>query len=138
MSSVNKMILVGNLGQDPEIKTGSSGKRVARLSIATSKKWTDKTTGEKRENTQWHTAVIFVEGLVGLAEMYCKKGSKIYIEGEHQTRKYTDKKGETKYVSELVVSGFAGNIVFLDKKEGGGAPPMPEPDEYDQGDWTSG
>lgn len=134
MSSVNKMILVGNLGADPEIKTGSSGSRVARLSIATSEKWTDKATGEKREHTDWHTAVIFNEGLVGIVEMYCKKGSKIYIEGKHKTRKYTDRDGVTKYASELVINNFNGQIALVDKKEN----PMPEPDDYDQGNWAGG
>lgn len=137
MSSVNKMILVGNLGRDPEIKTTSNGNRTARLNIATSNKWTDKTTGEKRERTHWHVAVIFNETIVGIVEMYCKKGSKIYIEGEHQTRKYTGQDGIARYASELVINGFNGTIVLLDKKEGAGQAPMPEPDDYEQGDWAA-
>jgi single-strand DNA-binding protein len=130
------MILIGNLGRDPEIKTSSNGSRTARLNIATSNKWTDKNTGEKRERTHWHTAVIFNETLVGIVEMYCKKGSKIYIEGEHQTRKYTDKEGVVRYPSELVINGFGGKITLLDRNEGDGSRPMPEPDDYDQGAWA--
>lgn len=115
MSSVNKMILVGNVGKQPEIKTTQHGKKIASFSIATSEKWKDKATGEQREKTEWHNVVIFNEALAGVVERYVKQGSKLYIEGQHQTRKWEADNGETKYRSECVLQGFNGTLVLLDK-----------------------
>lgn len=115
MSSVNKMILVGNVGKQPEIKTTQHGKKIASFSIATSEKWKDKATGEQREKTEWHNVVIFNEALAGVVERYVKQGSKLYIEGQHQTRKWEADNGETKYMSECVLQGFNGTLVLLDK-----------------------
>jgi single-strand DNA-binding protein len=118
--SVNKVILVGNLGRDPEIRRLNSGDAVANLSIATSESWRDKTSGEKREKTEWHRVVIFNENLVKVAENYLKKGAKIYIEGQLQTRKYQDKDGTDKYTTEVVLQRFRGELQMLDSKGGGG------------------
>jgi single-strand DNA-binding protein len=121
--SVNKVILVGNLGRDPEIRSTQGGTRVANLSLATSESWRDKNTGERREKTEWHRIVIFNENLVKVAEQYLKKGSKIYVEGSLQTRKYTDQSGVEKYSTEVVLQGFRGELTMLDGRgEGGGAP----------------
>jgi single-strand DNA-binding protein len=121
--SVNKVILVGNLGRDPEIRSTQGGTRVANLSLATSDSWRDKNTGERREKTEWHRIVIFNENLVKVAEQYLKKGSKIYVEGALQTRKYTDQSGVEKYSTEVVLQGFRGELTMLDGRgEGGGAP----------------
>ena len=115
MYSVNKMILVGNVGKQPEIKTTQHGKKIASFSIATSEKWKDKATGEQREKTEWHNVVIFNEALAGVVERYVKQGSKLYIEGQHQTRKWSDKEGVERYSSECVLQGFNGTLVLLDK-----------------------
>src|SRR5581483_1781296 len=104
--SVNKVILVGNLGKDPEIRRTQDGRPIANLSIATSESWRDKNTGERKEKTEWHRVVIFSEGLCKIAEQYLKKGSKVYLEGQLQTRKYTDKEGVEKYSTEVVLQGF--------------------------------
>lgn len=112
---VNRVALLGNLGADPEIRTMQSGDRVANLSIATSEKWKDKTTGEAREKTEWHKVVIFSQGLVGVAEKYLKKGSKVYIEGQLETRSW-EKDGEKKYVTEIVLRGYNASLVMLDSK----------------------
>src|ERR1700704_5535647 len=121
--SVNKVILVGNLGKDPEIRSlGSSGDRVANLSLATSETWRDRQSGERKEKTEWHRVVIFNENLVKVAEQYLKKGSKIYVEGALQTRKWTDQAGVEKYSTEVVLQRFRGELTMLDGRgEGGGA-----------------
>src|SRR6187549_1832213 len=119
--SVNKVILVGNLGKDPEIRSLNSGDRVANLRVATSETWRDKMTGERKEKTEWHRVVIFNDNLVKLAKSYLKKGSKVFIEGALQTRKWTDQSGAEKYTTEIVLQNFNGNITMLDGKPGGGS-----------------
>ena len=114
--SVNKVILVGNLGRDPDIRTMQNGKKVCTFSIATSDSWKDKETGEKKEKTEWHRVVVFNEGLVGVVENYVKKGSKLYIEGSLQTRKWTDDSGTEKYTTEVIIQGYGGRIDMLDGK----------------------
>ena len=114
--SVNKVILLGNLGQDPDVRTMQSGKKVATMSIATSDSWKDKDTGEKKEKTEWHRIVVFNEGLVGVVENYIKKGTKLYIEGALQTRKWTDDSGTEKYTTEVVIQGFGGRIDIVSAK----------------------
>lgn len=120
--SVNKVILVGNLGADPEVRNLPSGGKVVNLSIATSENWKDKNTGERREKTEWHRVVIFSEGLARVAESYLKKGSKVYIEGQLQTRKWQDQSGADKYSTEIVLQGFNSNMTLLDGRgdSGGG------------------
>jgi len=111
--SVNKVILVGNLGRDPEVRTFQNGGKVCNLRIATSDKWRDKATGENRERTEWHSVAIFQEGLVRVAEQYLRKGSTVYIEGKLQTRKWQDQSGADKYSTEVVLQGFDGTLVML-------------------------
>ena len=119
--SVNKVILIGNLGRDPEIRSTQDGTKVANLSIATSESWRDKNSGERREKTEWHRVVIFNERLVDVAERFLKKGSKVYLEGQLQTRKWTDQSGAEKYTTEVVLQRFRGELTMLDGKgEGGG------------------
>jgi single-strand DNA-binding protein len=120
MASVNKVILVGNLGNDPEVRNMPNGGKVCNLSVATSERWKDKSTGEQREKTEWHRVVIWNEGLVGVAERYLKKGSKVYLEGQLQTRKWQDQSGADKYSTEVVLQGFGGTLVMLDRQEGDG------------------
>lgn len=117
--SVNKVILVGNLGADPEIRQTKDGRPVAQLSIATSENWKDRNTGERREKTEWHRVVIFSEGLCRVAENYLKKGSKVYIEGQLQTRKWQDQSGADKYTTEIVLQGFNSTLTMLDGRSGG-------------------
>lgn len=120
--SVNKVILVGNLGRDPDVRRMTNGEPVVNLSLATSENWRDKASGERKERTEWHRVVIFNENLAKVAEQYLRKGSKIYIEGQLQTRKYTDKDGAEKYSTEIVLQRFRGELVMLDTRgEGGGA-----------------
>ncbi|TCD13120.1 single-stranded DNA-binding protein [Oricola cellulosilytica] len=120
--SVNKVILVGNLGADPEIRRLNSGEPVVNLSVATSESWRDKNSGERREKTEWHRVVIFNENLAKVAESYLKKGSKVYIEGQLQTRKWTDQNGQDKYSTEVVLQRFRGELQMLDSRgEGEGA-----------------
>jgi single-strand DNA-binding protein len=120
--SVNKVILVGNLGRDPEVRRMTSGDPVVNLSVATSETWKDKTSGERKERTEWHRVVIFNENLAKVAEQYLRKGSKVYLEGQLATRKWTDKDGVEKYSTEVVLNRFRGELVMLDAKgEGGGA-----------------
>ena len=114
--SVNKVILLGNLGQDPDIRTMQNGKKVCTFSIATSNSWKDKDTGEKKEKTEWHRVVVFNEGLVGVVENYIKKGTKLYIEGSLQTRKWTDDSGTEKYTTEVVIQGYGGRIDIVSAK----------------------
>src|SRR5436853_3587827 len=118
--SVNKVILVGNLGADPEIRRTQDGRPIANLRIATSENWRDKATGERRERTEWHRVVIFSEGLAKIAEQYLKKGAKVYIEGQLQTRKWTDQQGVEKYSTEVVLQGFNSALTMLDRAGGGG------------------
>jgi single-strand DNA-binding protein len=118
--SVNKVILVGNLGKDPEIRRTQDGRPIANLSVATSDTWRDKATGERKEKTEWHRVVIFNEGLAKVAEQYLKKGAKVYIEGQLQTRKWTDQSGAEKYTTEVVLQGFNSSLTMLDGRGGGG------------------
>lgn len=129
MGSVNKVTLIGNLGRDPEIRITQSGDKVANLSVATSETWKDKNTGERKEKSEWHRVVIFNERLVKVAEAYLKKGSKVYLEGSLQTRKWTDQGGAEKYSTEVVMQKFGGELVMLSGKSdeepakpSGGAP----------------
>ncbi len=119
--SVNKVILVGNLGKDPEIRRTQDGRPIANLSVATSESWRDKATGERKEKTEWHRVVIFNEGLCRVAEQYLKKGSKVYLEGQLQTRKWQDKDGNDKYSTEVVLQNFNSNLTMLDTRGSGGA-----------------
>src|SRR5688572_25987550 len=119
--SVNKVILVGNLGKDPEVRRLNSGEPVVNLSIATSESWRDKNSGERKEKTEWHRVVIFNENIAKVAEQYLRKGAKVYVEGQLQTRKYTDNSGVEKYTTEVVLQRFNGSLTMLDGKgEGGG------------------
>ncbi len=118
--SLNKVMLIGNLGNDPEIRSMNNGGKVCTLSIATSESWKDKNTGEKREKTEWHRVVVFGDGLVRVCENYLKKGSKIFVEGSLQTRKWQDRDGNDKYTTEVVLQGFGGTLTMLDSKGSGG------------------
>jgi len=119
--SVNKVILVGNLGQDPEVKSFQNGGKVCNLRVATSENWKDKMTGERKERTEWHSVAIFSEGLANVAERYLRKGSKVYVEGQLRTRKWQDQSGNDRYATEVVIDGFNGSLTMLDGKgEGGG------------------
>jgi single-strand DNA-binding protein len=118
--SVNKVILIGNLGKDPEIRRTQDGRPIANLNVATSESWRDKATGERKEKTEWHRVVIFNEGLCKVAEQYLKKGAKVYIEGQLQTRKWTDQAGVEKYSTEVVLQGFNSTLTMLDGRSGGG------------------
>lgn len=121
--SVNKVILIGNLGRDPEIRTFQNGGKVANLRIATSEQWKDRTTGERRERTEWHSVAIMSEGLVNVVERFLKKGSKVYIEGQLETRKWQDQSGQDRYSTEVVLRGFNGTLQMLDgrgERSGGG------------------
>ncbi|WP_443969925.1 single-stranded DNA-binding protein [Sphingobium sp. CR28] len=118
--SVNKVILVGNLGADPEVKSFSNGGRICNLRIATSENWTDRASGERRERTEWHSVVIRSDGLIGVAERYLKKGKKVYIEGQLQTRKWQDQNGQDRYSTEVVLSGPGSVMTMLDGAQGGG------------------
>ena len=138
--SVNKVIIIGNLGADPEVRSFQNGGKVCNLRIATSEQWKDKNSGEKREKTEWHTVAIFQEGLVRIAEQYLKKGSKVYIEGQLQTRKWQDQSGADKYSTEIVLQGFGGTLTMLDGPSGsgggqssGGNYDAPAGGGYDQG-----
>jgi single-strand DNA-binding protein len=117
--SVNKVILIGNLGADPEIRRTQDGRPIANLRIATSESWRDKTTGERKEKTEWHRVVIFNEGLCKIVEQYLKKGSKVYLEGALQTRKWQDKDGHDRYSTEVVLQGFNSQLTMLDTRGGG-------------------
>lgn len=118
--SVNKVILVGNLGRDPEVRAMQSGDKVVNLSIATSESWKDKATGEKKERTEWHRVVVFNQGIATVCERYLKKGAKVYIEGQLETRKWTDKDGLEKYSTEVVLRPFRGELTMLDSRGGEG------------------
>jgi single-strand DNA-binding protein len=137
--SVNKVILVGNLGRDPEIRTLNSGERVANLSLATSETWRDKATGERKEKTEWHRVVIFNDNIVKVCENYLKKGSTVYVEGSLQTRKWTDQQGVEKYSTEVVIQKFKGELTMLGGRgEGGGMSRGGGDDDYSSGFSTGG
>lgn len=129
--SVNKVIIVGNLGRDPEVRRLGSGEPVVNLRIATSETWRDKQSGERKERTEWHSVVIFNENLAKVAEQYLKKGSKVYIEGQLQTRKWQDQSGVEKYTTEIVLQRFRGELTILDSRQGGS-------EEYSEGAGGSG
>ena len=118
--SVNKVILIGNLGKDPEVRRMTSGEPIVNLSLATSETWRDKASGERKEKTEWHRVVIFNKNLAEVAEKYLRKGSKVYVEGSLQTRKWTDKDGAEKYSTEVVLQNFRGELTMLDSRGGGG------------------
>ncbi len=134
--SVNKVILIGHLGADPEIRTTETGTKIANLSVATSERWKDKNTGEQREKTEWHRVVIFGSpdhaGMAGVAEQYLKKGSKVYLEGQLQTRKWQAQDGTDRYSTEVVLQPFRGSIDLLDRQESNRPPGANSPDEYGQ------
>ena len=117
--SVNKVILIGNLGRDPEVRTFQNGGKVCNLRIATSDTWKDRNTGERREKTEWHSVAIFNENLARLAEQYLRKGSKVYVEGKLETRKWQDQSGQDRYSTEVVLRPFSGELTFLDGRDGG-------------------
>jgi single-strand DNA-binding protein len=129
--SVNKVILVGNLGKDPEVRTLNSGDKVVNLTLATSETWRDKNSGERKEKTEWHRIVIFNDNLAKVAESYLKKGAKVYVEGSLQTRKWTDNSGVEKYSTEIVLQKFRGELTMLDGRSGGG-------DEREEGGYGGG
>src|SRR5271168_4062851 len=118
--SVNKVILVGNLGKDPKVSQLNSGDRVVNFTLATSDSWKDKNTGERKERTEWHNVVVFNENIGRIVEQYCKKGAKVYLEGQIQTRKYTDQSGAEKYITEIVLQRFRGELTLLDSRGSGG------------------
>ena len=137
--SVNKVILVGNLGKDPEIRRTQDGRPIANLRIATSESWRDKNTGEKREKTEWHSVVIFNENLCKVVEQYLKKGSKVYVEGQLQTRKWQDQQGQERYTTEVVLQGFNGQLTMLEGRSGAGAGMQDGgQDSYDTGGYSGG
>src|SRR5260221_9619074 len=131
--SVNKVILVGNLGRDPEIRSTQDGTRIANLNLATSESWRDRTSGERKERTEWHRVVIFNERLVEIAEKYLKKGSKIYVEGALQTRKWTDQQNQERYSTEVVLQRFRGELTMLDGAGGRGQGAGAGEGSYDEG-----
>ena len=132
--SVNKVILIGNLGRDPEVRTFPSGGKVCNLRIATSENWRDKATGEKRERTEWHSVAIYNENLVRIAEQYLRKGSKVYLEGQLETRKWQDQSGQDRYTTEVALRPFRGELTLLDSRgEGGGGGGYDRSDDYGGG-----
>jgi single-strand DNA-binding protein len=136
--SVNKVILIGNLGRDPELRSTQDGTRIAQLSVATSESWRDRASGERKERTEWHRVVIFNDRLAEVAEKYLRKGSKVYVEGALQTRKWTDNSGQDRYTTEVVLSRFRGDLTMLDGARGaagGGGGPMDE-DSYGGGNFA--
>ena len=130
--SVNKVILVGNLGRDPEVRTSQDGSKIVNLSLATSESWKDRTSGERKEKTEWHRVVIFNPNLADIAERYLKKGSTVYVEGALQTRKWTDQSGQEKYSTEVVISRFKGELTLLGGRDGGGGASAGGGDPYGQ------
>ncbi|MEO5337698.1 MAG: single-stranded DNA-binding protein [Magnetospirillum sp. WYHS-4] len=143
--SVNKVILVGNLGRDPEVRYAQDGSKIVNFTLATSESWKDKGSGERKEKTEWHRVVVFNDRLAGIAEQYLRKGSKVYVEGSLQTRKWTGNDGQERYTTEVVLTRFKGELTLLDSKGGGGGggggySPPGEPDwaPPDQGGTASG
>jgi single-strand DNA-binding protein len=131
---LNKVTLIGNLGADPELKTLSNGSKVCNLRVATSETWRDKNSGERKEKTEWHRVVIWSEGLAKVAEQYLSKGSKVYLEGKIETRKWTDQSGAEKYSTEIVLNGFNAKLIMLDGRNGGGGGSRSDDDD----DWGEG
>jgi len=136
--SVNKVILVGNLGKDPEIRRTQDGRPIANLSLATSESWRDKATGERKDKTEWHRVVIFNENLCKIAEQYLKKGMKVYVEGQLQTRKWQDQSGQEKYSTEVVLQGFSGQLTMLESRGAAGAGAGAGMQEGGQAEYGSG
>ena len=135
--SVNKVILIGNLGKDPEIRRTQDGRPIANLRLATTENWRDKATGERKEKTEWHSVVIFNEGLCKVAEQYLKKGAKVYVEGQLQTRKWQDKDGHERYSTEVVLQGFNSVLTMLDGRQGGAGAGMAAMQEDGQSDYMA-
>lgn len=136
--SLNKVMLIGNLGADPEIRSFQNGGKVANMRIATSETWKDRD-GNKQERTEWHTVAVFNEGLVGIVERYIKKGSKVFVEGQLQTRKWQDQSGNDRYSTEVVLRGFSGTLTMLDgKRDGGGSGGQSSGDNWSQGGSSGG
>jgi single-strand DNA-binding protein len=136
--SVNKVILIGNLGRDPEIRSLQDGNKVANLSVATSESWRDKASGERRDKTEWHRVVIFNERIIDVVEKYLKKGAKVYLEGALQTRKWTDQSGVEKYTTEVVLQRFRGELTMLDSRGGGAPGESAMAESGDEGGYSSG
>ena len=136
--SVNKVILVGNLGKDPEARTFANGGKVVSFSLATSENWKDRASGERKEKTEWHNVSIFSEGLAGVAERFLKKGSKVYIEGQLETRKWQDQSGNDRYTTDVVLRNFNSSMVLLDGREGGGGGGGGGSRSYDDGGFGGG
>jgi len=136
--SLNKVMLIGNLGADPEIRSFQNGGKVANLRIATSETWKDRSTGERQERTEWHTVAIFSEGLINVVENYLKKGSKVYVEGQLQTRKWQDQQGNDRYSTEVVLRGYNGTLTMLDGAGGGGSGNRSSGGDYGGGGGQSG
>jgi len=136
--SVNKVILVGNLGKDPEIRRTQDGRPIANLRIATSETWKDRNSGERKEKTEWHSVVIFNENLCKVVEQYVKKGAKLYIEGQLQTRKWQDQQGNDRYSTEVVLQGFNGTLTMLDGRQGSGGGMQEGQSDYGGGDFGGG
>ncbi len=137
MASVNKVILVGSLGADPEVKSFQNGGRICNLRLATSETWKDRATGEKKEKTEWHSVTLSSDGLVGVAERYLKKGSKVYVEGSLVTRKWQDATGNDRYTTEIKVGGFDGKLVMLDGNKGSAGGGTQAPDTPSDSSWDS-
>lgn len=131
--SVNKVILVGNLGRDPEVRSFPNGGKVCNLRIATSESWRDKNTGERKDRTEWHSVAIFNENLAKIAEQYLRKGSKVYVEGQLETRKWQDQSGADRYTTEVVLRAFRGELTLLDGRDGGGSGGGSQSGGYDEG-----
>ena len=131
--SLNKVMLIGNLGADPEVRSFQNGGKVANLRIATSETWKDRNTGERQERTEWHNVAIFSEGLVGVVERYLRKGSKVYVEGQLQTRKWQDQSGNDRYTTEVVIRGMNGTLTMLDGPQGGSGGGQRGGGDWDQG-----
>jgi single-strand DNA-binding protein len=134
--SLNRVDLIGHLGADPEIRRTQDGRPIANLRVATSERWTDKASGQKREQTDWHTVVIFNEALAGIAEKYLRKGSKVFLSGKLQTRKWQDKEGRDRYATEVVLKGFDCKLEMLDGAGSGRPPPAESPEDYGTGSTT--
>ena len=138
VGSVNKVILVGNLGRDPEVRSMQNGGKVCNLSVATSERWKDRNSGEQQERTEWHRVVVFDDRLVDVCERFLSKGRKVYLEGELQTRKWTDQSGQDRYSTEVVLRRFRGQLVLLDSRSGGGGDGYDAPSDYGMPDSSGG
>lgn len=134
---LNRATIIGHVGQDPEVRTTANGTEVASFSVATSERWKDKSTGEKKERTEWHRVVVWNEGLIGVIKQYVAKGSKLYVEGQLRTRKWTDQEGHDRYTTEIVLSNFDSKLVLLDRKPGNGPSDADDP-RHDRGGGSGG